>query len=841
MARTGPGSGGRSFDGGDDSTDTNDSESDSDPQETVEDRDSSGDTNPFTPRDDSDDSGGGGGGSSGSLDRQDQRRRDTIVGGGGMDDSTSDQSDDTVGSIDDSGSGSSGGSSGGLDRQEQRRRETVTGGSGSDSGGDVGGGGPEGGASSRYGSIDTPQDGVESGATGQDRPSTNRETVVSGVDQGVTTTELAGTRAVSRADEVQSRARETEQRVLQRNPNLSQGDVSVDIVRLEDGGLAFETQLTESGEISRSQEIDQQIGTANRNLSGQRRAAEREARSEARDSLQESTGRDVVSSAASTLAGPSIGDAVEEGTSDDVAAAFSGVESGDIETTAEDGRVQAEFSEDYLDEREQTGIENTKTAIERQLEEQTGADLDRDDISFTETDNGKISGQLTDEGEETVAVEKAPLGDVPVVGGLTTSGARVRTRGRNFFEPASEFYTDTVTNPARDLVGLSAAALPLAAAEPTPLGEVGVGTAAGIGVGVTAVGVGSGVVGNVALGEQIEASAQETRPSRQTFQDAATAELGEVPTPTEPASDPFPTESPAPTRGVGEVFPTGSAPTETSEPFPDESPTPTEPTEPFGPEQDAPTEAPEGVAPESPPINREVDNNLGGPAGFSGQQGIVRQRPELEEEEDTTPTIGEDDLFGGTIPMPGEPGYPGGRTVEGQRVRTFPGEESVGTSEDVYERSQEDLFQGEDVFSGQGTSPFARGGVAPDSDVLTSELSIQGQGQRATQAQRGLQLQQPAQLQQPVQLQGSAFGTTPAQGSGYGFPAEQGYPEGYGYGFGTGSGRRGLRPRLPRNDNEVETFGGEEFGAEDETFASGIASVDDISDGNNDGNVFTGI
>lgn len=81
------------------------------------------------------------------------------------------------------------------------------------------------------------------------------------------------------------------------------------------------------------------------------------------------------------------------------------------------------------------------------LSQRYGVDLDESDIAFQQSD-GQLMATLSDEGEATVAVETAPFRDVPVIGGLTTSGARARVWQYEQTEPFAETF-DRIMNPAR--------------------------------------------------------------------------------------------------------------------------------------------------------------------------------------------------------------------------------------------------------------------------------------------------------------------------------------------------------------------------------------------------------
>jgi len=138
--------------------------------------------------------------------------------------------------------------------------------------------------------------------------------------------------------------------------------------------------------------------------------------------------------------------------------------------------------------------EDQRDSIESSLEEQTNADLSRDDYQVTVDEDGQLVARLSDEGQETVEVQNTPGRNIPVVGGILTTGTRARAAYRDVTQPAADAFYNTVPT-GSDVLGLVGAAAPAAAAEPTPVGEIGLG---GVLAGAAAVGIGSQVGGQVA-------------------------------------------------------------------------------------------------------------------------------------------------------------------------------------------------------------------------------------------------------------------------------------------------------------------------------------------------------
>lgn len=115
--------------------------------------------------------------------------------------------------------------------------------------------------------------------------------------------------------------------------------------------------------------------------------------------------------------------------------------------------------------------------IEENIEEETGADLEPGDIEYSQED-GRVSGRLTEEGAESVEVQNTFGADIPIVGGITTTGTKVRQDVRDVTDPVAEKFTES-TPSQEDVYGLVGAAAPVAALEPTPIGETGLAVVTG--------------------------------------------------------------------------------------------------------------------------------------------------------------------------------------------------------------------------------------------------------------------------------------------------------------------------------------------------------------------------
>lgn len=142
--------------------------------------------------------------------------------------------------------------------------------------------------------------------------------------------------------------------------------------------------------------------------------------------------------------------------------------------------------------------------IIQELKEDTGVDLGPEDIKFEEVErDGEtfIRGELSRQGQKTVAVESAPFQDTPLEP-ITETGASIdyefdkfREENRGTFDryvpqfdspiPDLSDEFNAATPDAEDIFKGAAAAAPFAIAEPTPIGEIGVAGAFGI-AGLTA-------------------------------------------------------------------------------------------------------------------------------------------------------------------------------------------------------------------------------------------------------------------------------------------------------------------------------------------------------------------
>lgn len=458
--------------------------------------------------------------------------------------------------------------------------------------------------------------------------------------------------------------------------------------------------------------------------------------------------------------------------------------------------------------------------LEEQLEEETGAELDSEDVRLEFSEEGQVTGTLSKSGESEVAAQRAPLSNVPVAGGVLAQGARYRVGIQQTFRPASEAYKEA-TPDLEDVGGLLAVGAPAAVAEPSLFGELGVGGAA-LGIGALAV---SAVAVDTALGRPPEGETQTEVPRSDLMIDVAgaeqvgerdtTAQFGEMPAPTESPEEPFPREVPeGAIRDPQEPFPTEQdAPTETpSEPFPGEVPvgeTPEQPSDPFPGDAPAPDDPQEPFPEDAPPIDTGVGQTVGGPAAFGtpvGQVVIGSGSELLEEEEETRRTITGEDLAR-DVPLPGEPGYGRiDRTVEGQRVLTWPGD-SVFAEETTPREEFEEVSQRirEEAAQRTAQSPAERAGVlaAQRQNQALAPVSATGVGQGTVQVQVPSLAQTTGQAQATAQVNVPGFGTPP----GFGFPDEPGFPsepidfitEGLGYGFGTPT--TNVRPR-PDDDGD---------------------------------------
>lgn len=100
----------------------------------------------------------------------------------------------------------------------------------------------------------------------------------------------------------------------------------------------------------------------------------------------------------------------------------------------------------------------TRADLESQLEAQTGTELGPEDIEFTESD-GQISAELTEAGERTVAVERAPIVGAAEAVGVGEGAARSIAGGAFEFREFGREQRETVVDPAleslREAVGVA--------------------------------------------------------------------------------------------------------------------------------------------------------------------------------------------------------------------------------------------------------------------------------------------------------------------------------------------------------------------------------------------------
>ena len=125
-----------------------------------------------------------------------------------------------------------------------------------------------------------------------------------------------------------------------------------------------------------------------------------------------------------------------------------------------------------------------QSQVEPKLEEEFGVDLDaEEDIVIQEGDeDGEFVARLSPEGEETVAVETAPLADQPIVGRLTRTGASLRQDELRFTDPYAEAFEDR-TPDRGDISNVIGDVVPDKATAATgALGVTGVGVKTGTGV-----------------------------------------------------------------------------------------------------------------------------------------------------------------------------------------------------------------------------------------------------------------------------------------------------------------------------------------------------------------------
>lgn len=336
-----------------------------------------------------------------------------------------------------------------------------------------------------------------------------------------------------------------------------------------------------------------------------------------------------------------------------------GLNAGDVTVTqTDDDNLRASLSEEKQEEVEASYEES----LVRDIEEQTGTELTRDDITIEETDEG-YRATLSESGKRKVEIEKTPGEGLPIIGGVTTTGTRIRRGIRSRTDPFAERWRE-VTPSKEDVYGLVGATAPIAAAEPTPIGETGLAIIAGTGLSAAAL----QRRGNVLTGDDPSVSATTRLPTT-----TATVGIGD-------------------TYEIDELLP-GESPQDRAELEVGE------------------TDGSELPTPQTPDVDGselsvgETDvSELTVPSQRETSLSILRTDPaqigELREEvedEETDVEITEDDIITG-LPKPDQPGP---STRERQRredlttpERTFPtGSSAVvgeqGVTEDVEQRVEE--------------------------------------------------------------------------------------------------------------------------------------------------------
>lgn len=438
-----------------------------------------------------------------------------------------------------------------------------------------------------------------------------------------------------------------------------------------------------------------------------------------------------------------------------------GIDASDITLTQTDGDgLRASLSEERQEEIESSYQES----LLRDIEEQTGTELSRGDISIEETDGG-YRATLSESGERKVEIEQTPGEDLPIIGGVTTTGTRIRRGIRSRTDPFAERWRD-VTPSKEDVYGLVGATAPIAAAEPTPIGETGLAIIAGTGLGAAAL----QRRGNVLTGDAPTVDADTRVPTTTT-----TIGLGD----TYGVDELVPSE-PIQERTELDVGETGGA----------ELPTPQRTATEDGELSVGDTDVPELSVPSQ---GQQTPQNVLDVSPV--QTGQVREEEETIDD-DIDREITEEDIITG---LP-EPDQPGPSTREQQRredlttpERTFPtgGGAVVGTggaTEEARERVEEaqepfeepaaELDFGQTVQQQLGQTPDVGFVAAQAEDQQAIQRAyqplrpLQGQYQRGlvSQVQEAEQMQQQAPLELLAQQQQVAYDTT-----GLGIGVDTGY------------------------------------------------------------------
>ncbi len=459
---------------------------------------------------------------------------------------------------------------------------------------------------------------------------------------------------------------------------------------------------------------------------------------------------------------------------DDVRFTASDVElMGDEATLSESGeeKVQDALAIDALNE----------------LEYETGADLEREDVNVAETGEGELEVTLSESGEEAIEIERMVGTDLPYVGGLFEEGVRLRRGFRETTEPVRETADDVIPG-EQDFYKGAAVLAPVAVAEPTPVGELSTGALAGIGLGIGA----TATLSNRVVGEDPSASATATTSGVFAGDEMQVPEDGDVVRGSElgiPSGGEVAVEEPeiqpgeTPLTGKGEIPAVGGDYLESSElPVPSAERT-TDP--------------------------RTLQTQL--------TEGLLREE---EEDDATTPTIPAEDIY---APEPEPVDQPGPSNRERQRredldpfERTFPtgGGAVVGEgTERIEEAQQQEVAPGEGfepsagvetAFGGSGfpvtgglerleeaqeptvgwdtvAAPLTR--PAAREDVIAGPMSTP---QEAADTQQDVAARQQTDLMNEVAQAQKATAEVTEETPGYEYPEGYGSPYVYGYPFGYG-------------------------------------------------------
>jgi len=243
---------------------------------------------------------------------------------------------------------------------------------------------------------------------------------------------------VEEGGEFQEQAREqeleaTEQLAEETGRSFTREDVRIQQSE-QDGKTVLQAELTETGQTKVDRENFQRSFDAKR---------------DAIVELDERTEADLTAGDDFVVRGDRV-ELTDQGLVKEAAAQTPGASQEDLEvqndTVVRSGPRRTDVSPDLG----RATTQDPRNQIVRELERETGAELSREQVSFTETEGGGVRGELTNEGERAVQRANAQFQNTPL-SGLFSAGADAQARIEQATDPAAERFDEiTPDNFVRD-------------------------------------------------------------------------------------------------------------------------------------------------------------------------------------------------------------------------------------------------------------------------------------------------------------------------------------------------------------------------------------------------------